>query len=170
MDTAKLSKVLYEIAKPLGYRRKGNLFWKKGPELTMLIHLQKSRWSPGVYVNFGITPTAMVTRSVAPSVEYWPHGDRARSLESPFSDAFLRMEFDDEDKMAPEEMVDAFRWLLSYLESTYGDAEAFRAKELAELAVRDFTGFIIPDWAKRTLKEPSEYWKDSHAPYYRKST
>ena len=170
MDTAKLSKVLFEIAKPLGYRRKGNLFWKKGPELTMLIHLQKSRWCPGVYVNFGITPTAMVTRSVAPSVEYWPHGDRATSLESPFRDAFDRLDMDTESKMAPEEMVDAFRWLLSYLESTYGDAEAFRAKTLAKYADRDVAGFIIPDWANHILKEPSEYWKDSHAPYYRKST
>jgi hypothetical protein len=170
MDTAKLSKVLYEIAKPLGYRRKGNLFWKKGPELTMLIHLQRSQWCPGVYVNFGITPTAMVTRSVAPPVGYWGKSDRALNLESPFRDAFDRLEMDIENKMAPEEMADAFRWLLSYLESTYGDAEAFRAKELAELAVRDFTGCIIPDWAKRTLKEPSEYWKGFRVPYYSKST
>jgi hypothetical protein len=170
MDTAKLSKVLFEIAKPLGYRRKGNLFWKKGPELTMLIHLQGSQWCSAVYVNFGITPTALVTRSVAPSVGYWPHGDRATSLESPFRDAFDRLDMDTESKMAPEEMVDAFRWLLSYLESTYGDAEAFRARTLAKYADRDVAGFIIPDWANRTLKEPSEYWKDSHGPYYRKST
>lgn len=151
MDNVQLSKVLYEIAKPLGYRRKGALFWKTGAELTMLIHLQRSRWDRGVYINFGVTPTVMVLTSLPPSVAYWASQERAECVESPYREMINRLVTDSDDQLPPEEMMETFQWLLTFLEAQYGDTEADRRHIIQEYGQ---TSCIITDWANRSMKEP----------------
>lgn len=162
MEKPKLVTLLHTIAHPLGYRHKGGLFWKTGNELTTLIYLQRSQWGRGIYVNFGVTPNAMITKAYPPSVEYWAEQRRAESADSPFRDQFAALVMDDEDLMPPEEMADAFRWLLGQIESQFGDAEAVRKDTLDQYP--DSWGLLI-DWARGTLREPSSYFED--APYYR---
>ena len=162
MDKPKLVAQLHAIACPLGYQHKGGLFWKTGSELTTLIDLQRSRWGRGVYVNFGVTPNAIVTRAYPLSVEYWARQMRAESADSPFRDQFAALVMDDEDLMPPEDMADEFRWLLAWIENHYGDAAVVRKDTLDQYP--DSWGLLI-DWARGTLREPSSYFED--APYYR---
>jgi hypothetical protein len=161
MKKTELIKVLHGMARPLEYRRKGSLFWKTGNQLTTLIHLQSSRWGRGMYVNFGVTPNEMITKAAPPSVEYWARQKRGESCDSPFKDQFSRLVLDDEDAMRPEEMTEAFRWLLMWIEDHFGDADAMRKAIIDKNS--DSWG-ILEDWAKGELKEPSYYFKD--APYY----
>jgi hypothetical protein len=161
MDRTELIKVLHGIARPFGYRRKGGLFWKTGSELTTLIYLQSSRWSRGIYVNVGVTPNEMVTKPVPPSVEYWATQQRGESSDLPFQDQFTRLVLDDEDSMPPEEMTDAFRGLLIWLEDHFGDAETVRKDVLDS-----YSGSwgILVDWASGKLKEPAHYFRNTR--YY----
>lgn len=156
MNIKELSSLIWTQAKPRGFKRKGNLFWKTGAELTLLIQLQKSRWSEGVYLNYGVTPNAMVLNGVPPSIGCWGREERAETLESPFRDVFIRLVDRDRPPCTIEEITEAFDWLFKHIEATYGDAEAVRAREIATYG--DAWG-ILSDWANRRLKPPSEYFE-----------
>lgn len=175
MKKLDLITVVGGLARPLSYRRKNDLLWKTHSELTTLVHLQSSRWGGGKYVNFGITPNTMITKAVPPSVEYWPMQERGESFDSPFRGQFERLVMDDEDTMPPEEMIDAFRWLLAWIEEHLADAavvgKAILEKDptsgIAQMGPIPTEG-IMADWARGELKEPSYYFKGPYSgSYYR---
>lgn len=166
MDGDVLCKEFYRLAKPQGYRRKGRLFWKTGPELTLLFHFQRSMWGRGIYVNLGVTPTAMVIKPVPPPAGLWSSSGRAESLECPFRETFNSLATDNEDEMTAEDVTEALLWLLSYMETEYGDTEAFRQRLLARPYEE---GLPILDWAHRILKDPFFYFGRPNS-YYRKPT
>lgn len=153
MDATKLARVVGELAKARGYRRRGLRLWKSGPELTLLIQLQRSQWSRGVYVNYGVTPTAMLIANAPPPLGNWGRTKRAETTPSPFHDAFCQLVQDHDDQMDPAEMIEPFNWLLAHIDAEYGDTEAFRKAELARYGN---TWGILPDWANGVLN-PSDY-------------
>lgn len=174
MKKSELLKLLIGIARPLGYERRGSLFWKSGDELTTLVHLQSSRWGGAVYCNIGVIPSSMITRSVPPGPEYWPIGERCETLPSPFQRCFERLAVDDNDEMTSEEMEGGLRWMLAWLEDNFGDAGRVRRSVLgleppspaiASRLSQDAEEWIMTDWARGDLKEPSHYFKG--LPYYR---
>lgn len=138
-------------------------FWKTGTELTIVIYLQRSRWSRGIYVNYGLIPNTLMVKPYPPNCEYWGTTKRAESTQSPFRDEYLRLSMHGDDSTEPLNMVDAFSWLLSFLESEYGDEEAYRIRLLAK---NGDVERIMPAWAKGVLKEPWEYHGNSKAGYY----
>lgn len=168
MNTTELRNVAWNVAKMHGYRRKGVLLWKSGQDLTVILHLQKSAWSKGLYVNWGVTPTAMVIKPYPPGVEYWPVGGRAKDFESPFHNLFDQLESDDNDQLKQEDVREAFVWLLGFLQNEYGNAEAVRQRVLRG---GDSPEFIIEAWASGQLKEPWEYFKHfGNTGYYKRTT
>lgn len=172
MNRADLIKVVHGIARPLGYRRKGALFWKADGELATLIHLQGSRWGKGVYVNFGVIPTGMITKPAPPSTGYWPIEQRAEIFDSPFREQFVGLVTDDEGITPAETMTDAFRWLFTWVEENLADTNNVRRAILEQDPNSGVARmgpipveWVMYDWARGALKEPSQYYKN--LPYYR---
>jgi hypothetical protein len=118
-----------------------------------------------MYINFGPIPNSLIVKAYPPSCEYWGDTKRAGSVESPFRDKFRRLEMQDDDEATSLDMVDAFAWLLHFLEKEYGDEEALRNRVLAE---NGDLACIMPAWAQGVLKEPWEYFKEYNNAYYRK--
>lgn len=48
-----LVEVLDDLLLPIGLKRKGNKWMSSGQELTKIVHLQKSNFSNGYYINYG---------------------------------------------------------------------------------------------------------------------
>lgn len=175
MKTPELAKLVQSLSGPLGYRRKGNLFWKSGNELTTLIKLQGSRWGGGVYINYGVIPTDLIIDHVPPGVEYWPFQERAESSTAPFKEQFVRLAMNNGQAVLPEEMVEPLQWLLAWIEEHLGNADRVRQALLGMTVSSTWTSRIEPmpeqwimlDWAKSQLKEPLHYFNDT--PYYRKT-
>lgn len=126
MKRADLIRALSDAARPLGYRRKGGLFWKTGPELTALVHLQDSRWGKGVYVNVGVVPTRAVTGPVPPPVGRWGVAARAEGIGSPFQERFRLLAMGDPDAVRAEDAAEAFAWLMGWIETHLADPDAVR--------------------------------------------
>jgi hypothetical protein len=170
VDARDVAKLLTPIAHALGYQRRKHLFWKPGHETTLLCELEDNPWGNGVYVNYGITPNPMVTKTTPPSTEYWGLGGRAASLRSPFKDSFERLATDRIDAMPTSEIEGAFRWLLGWMEEQFGDATAVRRAVLNmpedSCTLWDAMVLVLMrDWARGELKEPSRYFGET--PYYR---
>lgn len=169
MEVSELIQTLAEFARPLGYRRKGTLFWKRYPELTTLIHLQCSRWSDGVYINLGATPNAMVTKPTPPGAGYWGTSRRSESIDSPFKEQFEGLALDATDVDAAN-MTEPLRWLLTWIEENLADADRLR-QELLDLEPNQIISnagavpCMMRDWAHGRLLEPSKYFAGT--PYYR---
>lgn len=175
MKTETLAKMVHQVAKPLGYRRRGGLFWRSRDDgLTTMIHLQRSRWGGGMYVNLGLMPTEHITKAAPPGPEYWPLSMRAAAIESPHQEEFRDLEQDDDDTMPPEEMAGAFTWLLAWMDENFGDADRIRRALLGEIthplissrltAAADGE-WIMLDWARGKLKPPRHDYKGT--PYGR---
>lgn len=167
MNRSDLIQAVQGVARPVGCRRKGNLLWTSGDELTTLIYVQSSRWGKGVYVNFGVTPNAMITKDVPPGAGCWGWNRRAERLDGPFRELFWQMAMDDEDAMRAADMTDAVRWLVAWIEENFADAAAVRKTVLDEIdqaahaGVERGAGFIMDDWARGELKEPTRYFKNT---------
>jgi hypothetical protein len=173
MNKATLVKIVHSIARSLGYQRKGNLFWKTGKELTVLVHLQGSRWGKGVYVNFGVIPSKMIIKTTPPGPGYWPIETRAESFGSPFQQKFRELITDDEDVMSVDEIKNAFRWLFTWIEDNLTNETLVREAILKQDVTSGIaklvpipTEWVMADWATGNLKDPAYYYGD--LPYYRR--
>ena len=170
MRASDLAKQLIGVARSRGFRRKGPLFWRPNDEVTLLFQLEDNPWGEGVYVNYGATPIAMVTKAAPPSYEYWGVGGRANSLRSPFEESFEQLATGRIDDMSTPEIQDAFRWLLGWMEEQFGDAAAVRNAVLNmpkdSCVLWDAMVLVLMrDWARGELKDPSHYF--GQTPYYR---
>lgn len=158
MRTPVLALILNTLAKPRSYRRRSGLFWKKHPELTTLIYLQRSRWGGGIYVNFGVHPSALVADK-PPSVEHWGRSLRGESHDGPFREQFIALAKDDDDTMPAEDMTDAFLWLLDWLDAHFADADYVRQMVLQsprhDEVLADGFRWCLSDWATGCLKTRS---------------
>ena len=75
MNIKELTIIVAALAKPRGFKRKGTMFYATGTETTAMLHLQKSRWDSGVYVNTGVLPNAMCvleTQMLMKRLSHWP--------------------------------------------------------------------------------------------------
>lgn len=168
MDKAEVIKLLNQLSTPLGYNRKGSLFWKSGDELTMLIHLQKSRWGGGLYVNIGVTPNKMITKSTPPGPGYWGWEQRGESLQGPHRQLFEACAHDDNNEMSPMELAKPLAWVLKWMDSHFSDAEAVRAAARQSRSWMHRTGamsLMMKDWGAGKLKSSKRYFGGT--PYYR---
>ena len=176
MKTEQMGKLVHQIGKPMGYRRRSGLLWRTRGELTTLIHLQRSQWSGGMYVNLGVIPSELITKAVPPSTGYWPLEERAANLETPHQEMFQQLERDTEDTMQPEEMAEAFTWLLAWMDETFGDTGRVRQALLgiggvtiplvsSRLTTAQSGEWPMVDWARGELRSPTHYYKGT--PYYR---
>ncbi len=125
MNPSAVTSLLHKIASERGYRRRGRVFWKPSADLVLLCNVQKSRWGPGVYINYGVTLAKKMAGSVPVNDGNWGISGRANSLESPCKDVFHRLA---EGKASPttDELEPALRWLLNWMDSHLGDARVLR--------------------------------------------
>ncbi|MBX3404697.1 MAG: DUF4304 domain-containing protein [Phycisphaeraceae bacterium] len=161
MNKSLLVKTLKRVVMPFDYKCKGTLFWRSGRELTTLIQCQASRWGSGHYINFGVTPTAMVTKSYPPSCGYWGLQNRAEDIASPFREEFDRIAIGDQLPRS-DRLEAALKWVVEWLEEQFGDSE--RARGAVLKAFPNEWG-ILQDWARGQLGPPSTYF--SNVRYYR---
>jgi hypothetical protein len=165
MDKKELTKLVSSLCKPLGYKVKSGLFWKGCQELTILVQLQKSRWGAGVYVDFGATPSVMVTKAVPPGAGYWGLEMRPTAWMGPFFKEFVDCEDDHEDRMKPDQMSPALQWLIQWMEDNIADEGRVRQAVL-DCRSLEFprASIMMKDWARNQLKPPSVYFDGT--PYY----
>lgn len=160
MQTTEAIIAIQAAAVSSGYRHRDAMYWKHSGELTTMIHVQRSRWGPGFYVNFGVIPSRMVTRKKPPGPEYWPFGERADSCESPYKEQFRALAVG-EDIGVTEDYNAAFAWLVDWIDRHLSDAVALRASILdpeSWISRRaPMTEGILGDWARGELKEASHY-------------
>lgn len=170
MNKSELGRLLGDLAQPMGYRRRGDLLWKRREELTSLIHLQRDPWSNGTYINLGATPNCMITKPVPPGTGYWGLERRAESMESPFRDHFGELILNRNSELSHDITTDGLRWLLQWIEENLSNAEAVRRAVLemdpnscvCRLGV---VMLMMRDWADDRLKEPKHYFEGTA--YYR---
>jgi hypothetical protein len=170
MSYEQIRSIAADESKRWGYHRSGAYFWKHGQELTTVVHLQRSRWGTGLYVNFGLIPRRFVVRRRPPGSEYWAFGDRAEVFDSPHLETFRRIALDS-DQIDDEVAVrDAFKWLFQWIDRHLADEEALRAavRDPASWLSRraDYTVGILGDWSRGELKAPEFYY--SYGSYFRK--
>jgi hypothetical protein len=166
MNRSGLATELFRLARPRGYRKRGYLLWRARAELTELIHVQGSSWGHGVYVNFGVTPNALVTKTVPPGPGYWALELRPTSWKSPYFAKFCRCERDHDDNIDSDDMRESLQWVLDWIdENLTSDAlRAAVANRSSWLARSGLVTAILRDWAAHDLKEPSHYFEGT--PYY----
>ncbi|MBX3359661.1 MAG: DUF4304 domain-containing protein [Phycisphaeraceae bacterium] len=159
MNCTEMAKVVRGIARPLGYRGRGGLFWRTGDELTRLIHLQRSRWGAGVYVNCGVVPSRFVIKRTPPGSGYWGVEFRPTSWHGPHFDLFCRCEADHEDRMSARTMTRGLRWLVGWMDETYSDEDRVRALVLNRSTIQHAHSTIaMKDWARGRLRAPAHYF------------
>jgi len=155
-----LINVMDEIVHPVGYQRLGGLFWKRSEELTQLVHLQKSRWGGGVYVNIGVTPTQMITKATPPGTGYWALELRPTSWKGRYFQTFCRLE--DDEPVDAEEVERALQWLVKWMEKRLR-AESVRQDVLDQTSWIWELGIatrMIKDWAGGSLRAPEQYFPE----------
>jgi len=163
MNIKELTIIVAALAKPRGFKRKGTMFYATGTETTAMLHLQKSRWDSGVYVNTGVLPNAMCVRKYPPSVGYWMMQDRAYEIASPFKEYFLWLGSGDDRDFEDDAPVEVFGWLLDWLAQQYLDARALT--ETVRAGPFHNERGILEDWVRGELQPPRSYWPAT--PYYR---
>lgn len=168
MNMNELIQTMDRLARPRGYRHKGGLFWATADELTVLIQLQRSRWGAGIYVNFGVMPTQLITKNRPPSVEYWPLQERGETFESPYKHHFEQMAMD-ERSVTSDAIEEAINWLVGWIDRHLRDPHALRTALYEPSSWLSQRGpmqeGILADWARDRLRDPIHYYQG--LPYYR---
>lgn len=165
MATTALLQIVSEVTKPRGYSRRGYLFWIRAPELTRILHIQRSRRGTGVYFNFGVIPTVMVTKSYPPGSSYLGLRLRATTWEGPYSTAFANCERAYSDRLHARAMLRPVAWLIAEIDTFLADPEWVRKVVLDDDCVESSHSFLlIRDWARGSLKHPRDYFL--HSRYY----
>jgi len=128
MKIKEVVKILKSISKPQNYKSRGNLFWREHPDVITLIYLQSSRWGPGTYTNFGVTPLDEVVGKIPPTVGDWGWAARAEGMTvSPYREVFRVLGSGDHPESPSEhELTLALTWLLKWMDEYLGDADRVR--------------------------------------------
>lgn len=146
-----------------GYTVKGNTHWKTHSEVTTLLHLQRSRFDKGIYVNIGAIPNAFVKGSKPPRCESCPFYSRVTMLRSNNRTHIFKALQSDARRVDARDLENAAQWIFAWLENRFRDGHKVRLRVLREKD--DGMIDIWRDWALGRLRPVRQYYTND--PYFK---
>lgn len=160
MITREILSRMKKVARPLGFSAKGTVFWLWTDEFVCAVHLQKSSWGLGWYLNFHASPRMYVgdEATLTNSSLGWPFGGRMEDYAP--AEVYIIIKFleTEEANHADVSTVDpVLEWMFPFAADLFTDAEKVRTA-IIEQDVNHPLGatarlggpWAFTDWARRT--------------------